>query len=70
MGGTFGSEENAQDPQYDPKRGNAPKVSFDPETNFAPKIGGSINYRPGKAKSSGRKARRARGRAKREMLLW
>ncbi len=70
MGGASGSWENVQDPQYDPKSENTPIVSFDPETNFEPKIGGSINYRLGQAKSSGREARRARGRAKREMLLW
>ncbi len=57
-------------PNMNPKVKNIPKVSFIPETNFEPKIGGSINYRPEKAKYSGRKARRACGRAKREMLLW
>ncbi len=60
LGDASGSGENFQDPN----------MTRSPKTNFEPKIGVSINYRPRKKKYSGRKARRAHGRTKKEILLW
>ena len=48
FGGASGSGKMPRTPNMTSKLKN-PK-SFFPETNFEPKIGGSINYRPEKAK--------------------